>query len=54
LRRARVWDVFSAAGNQTVLLITHRTERLELVDQVIALPGDGSERYEELDLIGAR
>jgi ATP-binding cassette, subfamily C, bacterial CydC len=30
-------DVFSAAGNQTVLLITHRTEGLELVDRVVSL-----------------
>jgi len=31
-------DVLSAAENQTVLLITHRTEGLELVDRVVRLP----------------
>ena len=30
-------DVFSAAGDRTVLLITHRTEGLDLVDRVITL-----------------
>ena len=30
-------DVFSAAGNRTVLLITHRTEGLDLVDRVLTL-----------------
>jgi thiol reductant ABC exporter CydC subunit len=30
-------DVFAAARDQTVLLITHRTEGLELVDRVVAL-----------------
>ncbi|MBV9940692.1 MAG: thiol reductant ABC exporter subunit CydC, partial [Solirubrobacterales bacterium] len=33
-----VRDVFSAAGDQTVLLITHRDEGLELVDRVVRLP----------------
>jgi ABC-type transport system involved in cytochrome bd biosynthesis fused ATPase/permease subunit len=31
-------DVFAAAEGQTVLLITHRTEGLELVDRVLTLP----------------
>jgi len=30
-------DVFSAAGDRTVLLITHRSEGLELVDRVVRL-----------------
>ena len=30
-------DVFSEAGDRTVLLITHRTEGLELVDRVVTL-----------------
>jgi ABC-type transport system involved in cytochrome bd biosynthesis fused ATPase/permease subunit len=29
--------VFSAAGDRTVLLITHRTEGLDLVDRVVTL-----------------
>lgn len=33
-----VRDVFSAAHEQTVLLITHRDEGLELVDRVVTLP----------------
>jgi ATP-binding cassette subfamily C protein CydC len=32
-------DVLSAAGDRTVLLITHRSEGLELVDRMLALPG---------------
>ena len=32
-----VHDVFAAAGGRTVLLITHRSEGLELVDRVISL-----------------
>jgi ABC-type multidrug transport system fused ATPase/permease subunit len=32
-----VRDVFAAAGDRTVLLITHRTEGLELVDRVVSL-----------------
>jgi ATP-binding cassette subfamily C protein CydC len=31
-------DVFDAAGERSVLLITHRTEGLDLVDDVVALP----------------
>ena len=34
---ALVRDVFAAAGGQTVLLITHRSEGLDLVDRVISL-----------------
>ena len=30
-------DVFSAAGDRTVLLITHRPEGLDLVDRVVTL-----------------
>jgi thiol reductant ABC exporter CydC subunit len=33
-------DVFVAAGERTVLLITHRTEGLELVDEVVELHPD--------------
>ena len=32
-----VRDVFAAAGGQTVLLITHRSEGLDLVDRVVSL-----------------
>jgi ABC-type multidrug transport system fused ATPase/permease subunit len=32
-----VRDVFAAAGDRTVLLITHRTEGLDLVDRVVSL-----------------
>ena len=32
-----VRDVFDAAGEQTVLLITHRDEGLDLVDRVVSL-----------------
>jgi ABC-type multidrug transport system fused ATPase/permease subunit len=35
-----VRDVFAAAGDRTVLLITHRTEGLELVDEVVELHPD--------------
>jgi len=31
-------DVFDAAGDRTILLITHRPEGLDLVDDVVALP----------------
>ena len=37
---ALVRDVFAAAGERTVLLITHRTEGLELVDEVVELHPD--------------
>jgi thiol reductant ABC exporter CydC subunit len=33
-----VRDVFTAAGDRSVLLITHRSEGLDLVDEVVALP----------------
>jgi thiol reductant ABC exporter CydC subunit len=36
--RALVEDVLAAAGDRTVLLITHRPEGLELVDELVALP----------------
>jgi ABC-type transport system involved in cytochrome bd biosynthesis fused ATPase/permease subunit len=32
-------DVFNAAGERAVLLITHRREGLELVDEVVTLDG---------------
>jgi len=32
-------DVFAAAGDAAVLLITHRTEGLDAVDQVVSLDG---------------
>jgi ATP-binding cassette, subfamily C, bacterial CydC len=35
---ALVADVFEAAGERSVVLITHRREGLELVDDVVALP----------------
>ena len=35
-------DVFAAAGNQSILLITHRREGLDLVDQVIELEHPGT------------
>ena len=31
-------DVLAAAGDRSVLLITHRPEGLELVDEVVMLP----------------
>jgi ABC-type transport system involved in cytochrome bd biosynthesis fused ATPase/permease subunit len=34
---ALVEDVFAAAGDRTVLLITHRTEGLDLVDRVVSV-----------------
>ncbi|MGZ4350760.1 MAG: ATP-binding cassette domain-containing protein, partial [Solirubrobacteraceae bacterium] len=34
---ALVSDVLAAAGDRTVLLITHRTEGLDLVDRVVSL-----------------
>jgi thiol reductant ABC exporter CydC subunit len=36
--RALVHDVFAATAARTVLLITHRSEGLELVDRVVRLP----------------
>ena len=36
-------DVFAAAGGQSILLITHRREGLDLVDEVIEL-ADGADR----------
>jgi ABC-type transport system involved in cytochrome bd biosynthesis fused ATPase/permease subunit len=33
--RELIDDVFAAAGDRSVLLITHRPEGLELVDEVI-------------------
>jgi ABC-type transport system involved in cytochrome bd biosynthesis fused ATPase/permease subunit len=35
--QALVGDALAAAGDRSVLLITHRTEGLELVDEVIAM-----------------
>jgi ABC-type transport system involved in cytochrome bd biosynthesis fused ATPase/permease subunit len=34
---ALVRDVFAAAADRTVLLITHRSEGLDLVDRVVSL-----------------
>jgi ABC-type transport system involved in cytochrome bd biosynthesis fused ATPase/permease subunit len=39
-----VRDVFSAAGDASVLLITHRPEGLELVDEVLTLRAGRIER----------
>ena len=39
--RELVRDVFDAAGDRTVLLITHREEGLELVDRVFRLEPSG-------------
>jgi ABC-type multidrug transport system fused ATPase/permease subunit len=36
--RALIEDVLESAGDRTVLLITHRAEGLELVDEVVTLP----------------
>ena len=38
--RALMRDVFAAAGDRTVLLITHRNEGLELVDRLLVLETD--------------
>jgi ABC-type multidrug transport system fused ATPase/permease subunit len=35
---ALIEDVFAALGDRTLLLITHRSEGLELVDRVVSLP----------------
>ena len=35
--RALIDDVLAAAGDRTVLLITHRPEGLDLVDEVLEL-----------------
>jgi ATP-binding cassette, subfamily C, bacterial CydC len=35
-------DVFAAAGERSVLLITHRPEGLELVDEVVEMPGSAA------------
>jgi ABC-type transport system involved in cytochrome bd biosynthesis fused ATPase/permease subunit len=35
---ALIEDVFAAAGERAVLLITHRGEGLDLVDDVVAIP----------------
>src|SRR5262249_25052285 len=37
-------DVFAAAGDASVLLITHRPEGLELVDEVVELAVSGRRR----------
>jgi ATP-binding cassette, subfamily C, bacterial CydC len=39
-----VEDVFAAAGERCVLLITHRPEGLDLVDELVALPDRHEER----------
>jgi thiol reductant ABC exporter CydC subunit len=39
--RELVQDVFAAAGERSVLLITHRSEGLDLVDEVLELDGAG-------------
>jgi thiol reductant ABC exporter CydC subunit len=44
--RELVRDVFDAAGDRTVLLITHRDEGLELVDRVFRLERDSVAREE--------
>jgi thiol reductant ABC exporter CydC subunit len=46
-------DVLCAAVDRTVLLITHRSEGLDLVDRVLTLPG-GRPQHEEIEAIGAR
>jgi thiol reductant ABC exporter CydC subunit len=38
--RALIDDVLDAAASRTVLLITHRTEGLERMDEIVALDGD--------------
>jgi len=35
-------DVFAAAGDHSVLLITHRSEGLDLVDRVLTLSPRGA------------
>jgi ATP-binding cassette, subfamily C, bacterial CydC len=37
--RALIEDVIGSAGDRSVLLITHRSEGLDLVDEVVRLPG---------------
>jgi thiol reductant ABC exporter CydC subunit len=36
--RALVDDVFDAAGDRSILLVTHRPEGLDLVDEIVVLP----------------
>jgi ABC-type transport system involved in cytochrome bd biosynthesis fused ATPase/permease subunit len=36
--RALIEEVIDSAGERTVLLITHRSEGLDLVDEVVTLP----------------
>jgi ATP-binding cassette subfamily C protein CydC len=45
--RELIRDVFAAAGDRSVLLITHRSEGLELVDEVVELGGAGSSERDE-------
>lgn len=40
--RDLIEDVLTAAGDRTVLLITHRSEGLELVDRIVSLHPDGA------------
>jgi thiol reductant ABC exporter CydC subunit len=35
-----MYDVFAATSGQSILLITHRREGLDLVDEIVELPGD--------------
>ena len=41
---ALVADVLGAADDRSVLLITHRTEGLELVDEVVSIGGVAVDR----------
>jgi ABC-type transport system involved in cytochrome bd biosynthesis fused ATPase/permease subunit len=36
-------DVFAAANDRCVLLITHRAEGLDQLDEVVVLPSQGEE-----------
>jgi ATP-binding cassette, subfamily C, bacterial CydC len=45
--RELVRDVFAAAGDRSVLLITHRSEGLELVDEMLELGGAGSSERDD-------
>jgi ABC-type transport system involved in cytochrome bd biosynthesis fused ATPase/permease subunit len=39
--QAVIDEAFDAAGDRSVLLITHRSEGLELVDEIVALAEPG-------------
>ena len=47
-------DRFAAAGNQTVVLIAHRSEGLDRVDRVVSMAGDEMTAWGNPNMIGVR